>query len=68
LYKITLQGYQALHATGVSVWREIKELTTQGIKAGERALGKFSGPVSMKTILGSTTMFGVKGKAFIVEK
>jgi len=68
LYKITILGYQALKATGVSVWREIKELTAQGVKAGERALSKFSGPVSMKTILGSTTMFGLKQKAYLVEE
>jgi len=68
LYKITIEGYHALKMTGVSVWREIKAITAQGIKAGERALSKFTGPVSMKTILGSTTMFGVKRKTFIVEK
>ncbi len=68
LYKITIQGYYALKMTGVSVWREIKAITAQGIKAGEHALRKFTGPVSMKTILGSTTMFGVKQKTFIVEK
>ena len=68
LYKITILGYQALKATGVSVWREIKELTAQGIKAGNRALSKFSGPVALKTILGSTTMFGVGQKTWITEK
>jgi len=68
LYKITLRGYHGLRGTGLSVWREIKAITTEGIKAGERALSKFSGPVSMKTILGSTTMFGVKQKTFLVEK
>jgi len=31
-------------------------------------LGKFKGPVSMKTILGATTMFGVEGKTFIVDE
>jgi len=39
LYVITLKGYQALKATGVSVWREIKALTVQGLRSGERALG-----------------------------
>jgi DNA-binding transcriptional ArsR family regulator len=68
LYKITIEGYQALKGTGVSVWREIKAITAAGIKAGERALGKFKGPVALKTILGSTTMFGVKQKTFILEK
>lgn len=68
LYKITVLGYQALHAAGVTVWKEIKATVTAGIKSGERALSKFSGPVSLKTILGSTTMFGLKQKTWIVDK
>lgn len=67
LYKITVLGYHALKQTGVSVWREIKAISEKGIKAGEHALGKFKGPVSMKTILASTGMFGIKGKVFIEE-
>ena len=68
LYKITVSGYHALKDAGVSVWRDIEKITVAGIKAGERALAKFSGPVSMKTILGSTTMFRVKQKTWIVEE
>lgn len=68
LYKITLVGYHALKMTGVNVWREIKAITEQGIRIGARALKKFSGPVSMKTILGSTGMFGVGQKTYILEK
>ena len=68
LYKITILGYQALKATGVDVWRELKELMTQGIKAGNRALSKFSGPVSLKTILAAPMMFGVGQKTWITEK
>jgi len=68
LYKITIRGYQALKSTGVSVWREIKAITAQGLKAGERALSKFTGPISMKTIIVSMDMFGRNGKTFIVEK
>lgn len=68
LYKITVLGYHVLKQTGVSVWREIKAISQKGIKAGEHALSKFTGPVSMKTILASTGMFGIKGKIFIEEK
>lgn len=68
LYKITIKGYQALSSCGVSVWREIKAITVQGIKEGERALKKFSGPVSLKTILGCTTMFGVGQKTYILDE
>ena len=68
LYKITLLGYRALRVKGINVWREIKAITAQGIVAGGRALKKFKGPVSMKRILGSTGMFGVKQKTFILEK
>jgi len=68
LYKITIQGYQALKATGVSVWREIKALTVQGIRSGERALGKFKGPVSMKTVVAAMGMFGGNNKTCLLEK
>lgn len=67
LYKITVLGYHALKQTGVSVWREIKAITEKGLKAGQDALSKFKGPVSMKTILASTGMFGIKGKVYIDE-
>lgn len=68
LYKITLLGYHGLKGTGLSVWREVKAITSEGYKSAGRALNKFTGPVSMKTILGSTTMFGVKQKTFILEE
>jgi len=68
LYKITLKGYWALKMLGVSVWREMKAITAQGLKAAERGLKKFTGPVSMKTILGATAMFRIKQKTFILEK
>jgi len=68
LYKITLLGYHALRVKGISVWREIKEITARGLEAAGRSLGRFKGPVSMKTILGATGMFGVKQKTFILEK
>lgn len=68
LYKITVLGYHALKQSGISVWREIKAISQKGIKAGEHVLGKFKGPVSMKTILASTGMFGIKGKVYIEEK
>lgn len=68
LYKITLVGYFALKRTGVSVWQEIKAITTQGLSAGQRALSKLRGPVSIKTILGATAMFGVKQKQIILEE
>ena len=68
LYKITLLGYRALKQAGVNVWREIKAISQNGLKAGEHALKKFTGPVSMKTILASTGMFGIKGKVIIEEK
>lgn len=68
LYKITIKGYYALKVVGVSVWREIKAITAQGLKVAERALKKFTGPVSMKTVLGATGMFGVKQKTYILEK
>ena len=68
LYKITLKGYWALKMLGVSVWREMKAITAQGLKAAAHTLGKFKGPVAMKTILGATGMFGIKQKTFILEK
>lgn len=67
LYKITLRGYQALHATGVSVWREIKALTVQGIKSGERALSKFRGPVAMRTVVRAMDMFGGNNRTCLLE-
>jgi len=68
LYKITILGYSTLKAAGVSVWREIKAITVAGIKAGERALSKFTGPTSMKTVIASMGMFGMNGKTYILEK
>lgn len=68
LYKITLLGYRALKQGGVNVWREIKAISQNGLKAGEHALNKFTGPVSLKTILASTGLFGIKGKLIIEEK
>jgi len=68
LYKITILGYHTLGRAGVSVWREIKAITVAGIKAGERALSKFSGPTSMKTVIASVGMFGRNGKTYILEK
>jgi len=68
LYKITILGYSTLKAAGVSVWREIKAITVAGIKAGERALSKFTGPISMKTVVASLGMFGRNGKTYILEK
>ncbi len=68
LYKITLLGYRALKQAGVNVWREIKAISQKGLKNGEHALRKFKGPVSMKTILASTGLFGIKGKVFIQEQ
>jgi len=68
LYKITIQGYQALKSTGVSVWREIKALTVQGIRSGERALGKLKGPVSMKRVVAAMGMFGGNNKTCLLEK
>ncbi|MBA7630358.1 hypothetical protein ES703_37880 [subsurface metagenome] len=68
LYKISIKGYQALARVGVSVWREIKAITTQGIKNAERALSRFKGPTSLKTIFAATTMFPLGVKTFLVEK
>ena len=68
LYKITLKGYWALKMVGVSVWKEMKAITAQGLKAAERGLKKFTGPVSMKTVLGATGMFWIRQKTFILEK
>lgn len=68
LYVITIQGYQALKATGVSVWREIKALTVHGIRSGERALGKLKGPVSMKTVVDAMGIFGGNNKTCLLEK
>ncbi|MBA7694583.1 hypothetical protein ES703_103196 [subsurface metagenome] len=68
LYVITLKGYMALKATGVSVWREIKAITTQGIRAGERALGKFKGPVAMRTVVNAMGMFGGNNKTCLLEE
>lgn len=68
LYKITVLGYHALKMTGVSVWREIKAISEQGLKGASKALKKFSGAVSMKTILASTGMFGIGKNTYILEK
>lgn len=68
LYKITLKGYRALKDAGVSVWRDIEKITVAGIKAAERALSKFSGPVALKTVFAATTMFKLEEKTWIVEK
>lgn len=68
LYSITVLGYWALHATGVSVWREIKAITAKGLKAGERGLAKLSGPVKLGTILAAPMIFGVRQKTFLVER
>lgn len=68
LYKITILGYQALRATGVSVWREIKALTVQGIKSGERGLGKVNGLLSMKTVVSAMGMFGGNNRTCLLEK
>ncbi|MBA7495640.1 hypothetical protein ES702_06229 [subsurface metagenome] len=68
LYKITILGYHTLGRAGVSVWREIKAITAAGLKAADRALSKFTGPVSMRTIVAATGMFGRNGKTVILEK
>ncbi|MBA7603964.1 hypothetical protein ES703_11082 [subsurface metagenome] len=68
LYKITLVGYHALKMTGVSVWREIKALTIQGIRTGERALGKLKGPVAMRKVVAAMGMFGGNNKTCLLEK
>jgi len=68
LYKITFLGYHALGRAGVSVWREIRALTAEGLRAGERALSRFKGPVSIKTVLAATQMFGGNNKTVLVEK
>lgn len=68
LYKITIKGYQALHATGVSVWREIKAITVAGFKSADRTLGKFKGPVSMRTVVRAMDMFGGNNRTCLLEK
>jgi DNA-binding MarR family transcriptional regulator len=68
LYKITILGYHALKMTGVSVWREIKALTVEGFKAGERALSKFTGPVAMKTVVSAMGMFPENHKTYLLEE
>lgn len=68
LYKITLPGYQVLKMAGVSVWKEIQAITAAGLRAGQRALSRFRGPVSLKTILAAPLIFGVKNKTYILDE
>lgn len=67
LYTITILGYQALRGTGVIVWRELKALTAAGFRSGERALSKFRGPVSMKTVVSAMGIFPVNHKTYLLE-
>lgn len=67
LYKITLLGYQSLKRTGVNVWKEVKAMTTEGLKIADRALSKHSGPIKLKTVLAATGLFKLGRNVYIVE-
>lgn len=68
LYTITILGYHTLKMTGVSVWREINLTIAGGIKGAGRYLSKFRGPVSIKTVLAATGIFGSKKNKFVGDK
>lgn len=68
LYRITVKGYVALRRLGVNVWKQIRDITTQGIKAGQAGLKALKGPVDIGTIISSMMVTGDKKKRYLVEK
>ena len=67
LYKITIKGYHALGRAGVAVYRDIKRVMAEGLKAGQESLKRKKGFVSIGTILDGTMIFGGRKAKLIVE-